>query len=415
MPNAVGRTGALAIGRSGEKRGVRGLVVRAAGLVVLCLVFGLAGCGPAVRAGVPTTLPNNRGSSALLPGASIAPTLAGVVEPPSSGAYIGVYQPPAPFDMSALDAYSTVSDKPPAILMWYQPWTTKGPREFDPAAVVALYQRNTIPMVTWEPWDPGQDANRLQDPSNQPGYRLVNIIDGKFDPYIRKFAKAVKSVRGPVMIRMMHEMNGDWYPWSGTANGNKPGEFIAAWRHVHDLFAEEGATNVTWVWSINHESVPATVANEFAAYYPGTDYVDWVSISGFNWGTSNPTTSWHSLDYWYQRPMAFLAATGKPVVVSEFASVENGGNKAEWIGDAYRQFEMRYDVVRAVVYYNKREWQHGTIQDWRITTSPESLRAYRAAVGSTYYVGAPATTLSEWTDTLTTANWVYLRTLRPVY
>ena len=317
--------------------------------------------------------------------------------------------------MTALDAYNRLTNKPPAILMWYQPWTEGGPRDFDPAAVVAVYERNAIPMITWEPWNPGTDANVLKDPANQPAYRLSNIIAGKYDSYIRSFARSVKSVCGPVMLRPMHEMNGNWYPWSGTVNGNKPEEFVVAWRHIHDIFTQEGATNVTWVWSINHESVPAVVGNRFADYYPGDKYVDWVSISGFNWGTSTPTTSWRSLNYWYETPMAFLRSTGKPVIVSEFGSVENGGDKAAWIRDAYDQFEHTYPEVKAVVYYNKREWQQGTIQDWRVTSSISSLHAWQASISSPYFLPAPAYTLLAWKSSLTTANWVYLRTLRPVY
>src|SRR5690349_24021953 len=42
------------------------------------------------------------------------------------------------------------------------------------------------------------------------------------------------------------QMNGDWqFPWSAQLNGNTPADYIAAWRHVHDLFAQAGATNVT--------------------------------------------------------------------------------------------------------------------------------------------------------------------------
>lgn len=393
----------------------RGLTWRAVAAALVAASMVLSACGPATRNGEPVTDFKNRGSSAHTAQESTPPAMAGPLQPPESGAYLGVYQPPAPFEISALDSYSRYSDKKPAILMWYQPWDKKQPREFDPAAVVAVYQRGAIPMVTWEPWNPGKDANKLQDPANQPTYRLKNIINGKFDGYIRRFARSVKSVRGPVMIRLMHEMNGDWYPWSGTANGNRPKEFVKAWRHVHDLFKKEGATNVTWVWSINHESSPAGSYNSYSVYYPGDAYVDWVSISGFNWGTSSPGTRWHTLTYWYAKPMAYLKSTGKPIVVSEFATVEQGGDKGAWIRDAYKRFRTDYPAVKAVIYYNKREWQGGAIQDWRINTSKSSREAYATAVSSSHYLGAPASGLAEWINGLSTANWVYLRSLKPVY
>ncbi len=217
------------------------------------------------------------------------------------------------------------------------------------------------------------------------------------------------------MIRLMHEMNGNWYPWAGTVNGNRPSDFVPAWRHVHDIFEAEGATNVTWVWSINHESVPAVRSNSFDDYYPGDGYVDWVSISGFNWGTTRSDTAWRPLDFWYRRPMAYLKTTGKPIVVSEFASVEQGGDKGAWITDAYTRFRTKYPGIKAVIYYNKPETQVDGTQDWRIDTSPASREAYRAAVASPFYLGAPAATLSAWQSSLTQANWVYLRAFKPVY
>jgi mannan endo-1,4-beta-mannosidase len=396
--------------------GVRARVVRtAAGVSLALAALATAACGPTGVKNLSPAQYTNRGTSISALQDSVPPTMAGPLQPPAHGAYTGVYQWPAPFDMSALDSYEAIAKKPPVIVMWYQPWTSSGPNQFDPAATVTLYERGAIPMVTWEPWNPSKDANTLANPENQPTYRLSNIIKGKFDGYIRQFARSVKSVRGPVMIRLMHEMNGDWYPWSGTANGNSPEQFVVAWRHVHDIFTQEGATNVTWVWSVNHESVPKTSRNDYSVYYPGDKYVDWVSISGFNWGTSSPGTLWHPLDFWYKHPMAYLTSTGKPIVVSEFASVENGGDKAAWITDAYNRFRTEYPHVKAVVYYDKREWQANSIQDWRITTSASSRAAFRSAISNPYYLAAPAPALGSWTAALTQQNWLYLRSLKPVY
>jgi beta-mannanase len=30
-------------------------------------------------------------------------------------------------------------------------------------------------------------------------------------------------------------MNGNWFSWSERTNVNQPGEYVAAWRHVHDI------------------------------------------------------------------------------------------------------------------------------------------------------------------------------------
>ena len=386
--------------------------------VALCLLLAAGGCRKQLA---PADRPSGPGSVAatsapepiVVP--STPPALAGVVSPPARGAFLGAYLPPAPFDIRALDAYARISPKAPSILMWYQPWAEKGPHEFDPAACVSVYQRGATPMITWEPWNPGTDANFLKEPANQPAFKLAAIIDGRYDDYIRGFARGVKSARGPVMIRLMHEMNGNWYPWGGTTNGNSPAQFVAAWRHVHGLFAEEGATNVTWVWSINHESVPSTNANRFAAYYPGDAYVDWVAASGFNWGSASPYSTWRTFDQRYRKPLAYLKTLRKPVMLAELGTVEQGGSKATWITDAYAQIRTRHPEIKAVVYYNSLEKGPKLVQDWRITTSSASTRAYRSAVEPPYFVAGPTPELGAWKTALTTDNWTYLRSLPPVY
>ncbi len=337
-----------------------------------------------------------------------------VLRAPAEGAYTGIFAPPAPFDMTYIDRYSELTGKSPAIVMWFQPWAKSGASMFDRAAVVSVLQRGAVPMITWEPWDPGEDPNYLKEPAEQSDFRLKRIIDGEFDAYIRSWARAAKQVGGPIMIRPMHEMNGDWYPWCGTVNGNKPEEFTVAWRHMVDIFEKEGATNVTWVWSINRESTPDVPKNAFDVYYPGDDYVDWTSISGFNWGTSRPITRWSSFTELYDAPLAYLRTIGKPIVLSEFGSVPDGGDKAAWLRDAYREIGLRPEID-AVVYYDKLEEGLKLRQDWRISSSQEAEDAFVDAVAPSHFLEGPVPELREWGSALSQDEWSYLRAIQPVY
>jgi hypothetical protein len=89
------------------------------------------------------------------------------------------------------------------------------------------------PASSWEPYDTSPAA----------------IADGHSDAYITRFARAVRALNVPVVISFGHEMNGNWYPWETTQS--TPAEFVAAWRHIHDLFIQAGASNVIWVWNPN--------------------------------------------------------------------------------------------------------------------------------------------------------------------
>ena len=58
-----------------------------------------------------------------------------------------------------------------------------------------------------------------------------------------------------------------------------PAEFIAAWKHVRAIFAQQHVRNVAWVWCPTAKGfVPGGNA---AAYYPGNDEVDWVCADAY--------------------------------------------------------------------------------------------------------------------------------------
>ncbi len=71
-------------------------------------------------------------------------------------------------------------------------------------------------------------------------------------------------------------MNATWYSWG--YHHVPPATFVAAWRHVVTLFRDQGAGNVTWLWTIN-----ATLGSTgpIAAWWPGARYVTWVGIDGY--------------------------------------------------------------------------------------------------------------------------------------
>ncbi len=63
------------------------------------------------------------------------------------------------------------------------------------------------------------------------------------------YAEAVRAYRDPVILSFGHEMNGNWYSWG--YRHTSPGVFVAAWRHIVKMFRALGATNVTWLWTVN--------------------------------------------------------------------------------------------------------------------------------------------------------------------
>jgi len=217
-----------------------------------------------------------------LPGApGPAPTqaLAGTVQQSPAGTYWGAFLPGADQDRSVVAKFASDVGRQPAIVSAYQQWS--GEPSFPATPARWLADRGTVPLIVWEPWQPGLTGRAAVE---QPAYRLSVIAAGGFDGYARRYADQVRAYGGPVLLEMLHEMNGNWYPWGGMVNGNTTGDYVAAWRHLHDVFREEGATNVTWIWTPNGETIPNTAANMPERYWPGSQYVDWVGIDSYNWG-----------------------------------------------------------------------------------------------------------------------------------
>jgi hypothetical protein len=198
-------------------------------------------------------------------------------------------------------------------------------------------------------------------------YEEVN--DGYWDRQIAAAAKRLAKHGKPLLLRWGWEMNGDWYRWGGDSNGKKTAAYGKVWRRMHRIFADEGASNVSWVWSPNWNSSPDVAWNKYTNYYPGDKYVDWVGVSGYNFGKETPDTLFDGIYETY--------AAQKPIMVTEVGAVDRGGRtKADWITDFAGWVEAR-PAVGGVVWFDT-DTHPGTSEEFRIDSDPESLAAYRA-------------------------------------
>ncbi|MBO4713776.1 MAG: dockerin [Fibrobacter sp.] len=209
------------------------------------------------------------------------------------------------------------------------------------------------------------------------GYGAQDIVDGKTDNYVREFAKGVKSFGDEIWMRPLHEANGDWYDWGvgKSGAGNTDANVAEAFRHIVSIFREEGVTNVKWVWTTNASNQGS--GTTLTGNYPGDDYVDYISIDGYNWGTSQSWSSWQSFSQVFKKAYDALASINKPLFIAEISSSEKGGSKAEWITDMFEQFQTTFSRVFAVMWFSQSKENEG---DWALNTSPEAVAAWQAGV-----------------------------------
>jgi len=246
------------------------------------------------------------------------------------------------------------------IVSFYVAWGDKPNQQFPTRMADTVSRMGSVPMITWEPWvvDFDERLRRNLPPQAEREYASLSAIArGEYDFYIVPWARAAAAYRKPFFLRFAHEMNDPYrYPW-GPQNGNRPDDFIAAWKHVHLIFQKMSATNVLWVWS-PHVSVPW-----FEYYYPGPEYVDWIGIGTLNYGSIASWSRWWSFHQILEKAYPVLLRLEKPIMLSEFGTLTAGGDAAEWYRQAFYHIDHTYSRrVRAVVLFNQTN---------DITISPE--------------------------------------------
>ncbi len=318
---------------------------RAASAVMVCLV--LAGCGVTSAASQATSGSGGgagAGAAATTPPAKQYVPVSDLLNP-ASGKFFGLEINGAPDSMSPVQTVDAEVSKTPNLIGQYVEWN----KPFDVNAANNALDSSSLYFMSWEPFNTTVSA----------------IADGDSDSYITQFARSVRAFGKPVALSFGHEFNGNWYPW-GTSDTSAT-EFVAAWRHIHDLFAQAGATNVIWVWNANVVNPMPDV--ELEPYWPGDSYVDWVGITGY-FATTGP----HTFDGLYGPTMTEIKQfTAKPFIIAE-TSVETGPDETESAQALVSGVKETSDVLGFIWFdYNK----DGV--DWTLEGRP-SVRA--AVAGS---------------------------------
>ncbi len=291
----------------------------------------------------------------------------------------------APWDMGAVSAFEGMTQKKLSMIHFAAPFANCAASPctyygFPAGEMNTIRQYGAIPFFSWASQSIGQGG----DPRVQPDFQLADVIAGAHDAHIRSWATAAKAWGKPFFLRFNFEMNGNWFAWSEGVNGNQPGESVAAWRHVHDIFTSVGATNATWVWCPFID--PNNRLTSLDTQYPGDAYVDWTCLDGYNWGTNPnaPTPAWRSFDRLFgstYHQITDTIAPSKPMVIGEVASSEYGGNKAGWITNMFSWLPTNYAKIRGLLYFET--FADG--MDWPIETSVTATKAFSKGVRDRAY------------------------------
>jgi Glycosyl hydrolase family 26 len=287
--------------------------------------------------------------------------------PAQAAIYLGIYAPGGAaghIDATQTGRREAQVGRRFAIDQHYYNWTDPFPGDLELADRTA----GRLPLITWQPT----------------GIGLADIASGRYDTMLRARARALHAYARPVLLRLAHEPNGDWYTWSAHYDrgprvaGNTAATYVSAWRHVHEVFADAGAGNVAWVWSPNFRDFPAE--NGADHYYPGDDVVDWVGIDAYNGGSSTSGTAWTGIGQLIG-PLYAAYAPRKPIMLTEVGSADAGGDKAAWVDGLAAELPARFPAVKAVVWFDKAEW--------RVDSTPAAMAAFGRLAAAAAFSAAP--------------------------
>jgi len=302
--------------------------------------------------------------------------------PPDNGIYLGAFPDMGSTEDSVsyarLKAFENLTGKKPAWVYFSDNWFNG--IKFPKQKTEIIRDYGSVPFIRL------MSRKNFHENNSDPFYSLYKIIDGVFDEELTAYAYDAKKFGGPLMIEFGTEMNGDWFPWSGVFCNKNPEIFKNAFIHIIDIFRNQNAENVTWVFHVNYDSSPDENWNNMSAYYPGDEYIDWIGMSIY--GAQHPKDEWVSINDIFETAYQKLSgiSPAKPLAVFEFGVIENE-RKPVWINDFFALLkDKKYSRIKGISYWHSN-WDNedGTCSYMRVDSSPESLEAYKKNITDSFF------------------------------
>lgn len=234
-----------------------------------------------------------------------------------------------------------------------------------------------------------------------------DVAAGKLDGYLAEVADSMKRFPYTIYVRPWAEMNAHWSPYRPGSSELRAGsvdDFKRAWRHLYGFFRVRGVRNLRFVFNPDASLEEANVP--IASIWPGQEYVDVLGIDGYNWGDSKLPHGnvWQEFEHVFAGMYQVLTGLHEtaPVWICEFGSKEPrksdgtrrspaprdpGRSKARWIEGFMGS--TAFPRLEVLVYYNGYTPGRDNQRDFRLESSPESLRTIRRELAARERLGAP--------------------------
>ncbi|MEN9569874.1 MAG: hypothetical protein RL172_1105 [Bacteroidota bacterium] len=256
--------------------------------------------------------------------------------------YNGLYNPTNTSGFSNTTTAFKNTGNQPAIVSFYVATDQQGYTFLPTDSLPAVYNHQAIPLINW------QVTGAFAIDSTGPAEGLLLAINsGNMDAAISQVANQLASLNKPVFLRPSFtgfNIQQQAYLYSNT----NPLQYIAAWKHLHQLFEDAGAHKVIWIWNpVN----PAMVED----FFPGSAYADWLGVSIVDntnnssyRGETEATGSFYMRYNPYHQTKIFQA--GLPVMITEAGSLS--ADKANWWKRIPANIDTSFNEIKSLVISN---------------------------------------------------------------
>lgn len=203
-----------------------------------------------------------------------------------------------------------------------------------------------------------------------------DIANGRYDSYLRNVANRLKAYGKPFFFSFNQEPEQELERGSSVAGS--AADYVAAFRHLHDVFREQNVDNAVWVWWIMGCMCHVSW---YKNLYPGDSYVDWVSFDPYDFNTCNgsrPESPTQAIKPFYDWLNTNRLAAGKPWMLSEFGS--NGKQQGDWYAGVAATVK-RLPKLKAIISFNSNPGGCDT----RVTASADNWRGFAKLASDPYF------------------------------
>jgi hypothetical protein len=300
------------------------------------------------------------------------------LEPPEGRIFHGAQAEVRPLDVfsrhvdwDGIEAYANACGHRPKLIMHYTSFYSFAFLLLKEAIFeISRQSYNYIPQIGLDfySYGPGFDIMNPRDITHE-------IARGDHDNKIRKLARLFIEMEAPIFLRPGYEFGGN-----GQGRHASKTYWTGAWRRIHDIFQQEGAQNVAFVWN-------TLDAQDFMDYYPGNNYVDWWAINVF----SNQADKDQFINLFIKEAEKHK----KPVMIGESTPRHIGSVAGELSWERWYQpyFALisKYPHIKAFCYINAswKDYPDKTFAfDCRIQSNQFVALRYREALSNQAFIHA---------------------------